>query len=268
MLATSDTDTIRETGGHPRPFLLDRGVATPRFFQQHPAVPVLPATRLQLDLLLGQPALNLQAILGVILNDVGASLQVSRAASRGTGSCDPRTGRIKECIIHLGPKGLRGATAATFSLADGRRNEAAQQLWTRARLTAELSQTMAGRMPRIDPSDAYLAGLLHESGRIPALLGWSSNQIDVNDAAAVGRALAREWGLPAFVGPTLLLSSGSLQPASRLHRVVAIAWEMSNAICSGHPLPKQAPQRISKRHSDASSKTMQARLLLRPVRIQ
>ncbi len=239
MQASSESGTILSPRAHARPFLLCRGVAASDCFQRHPPVPVLPATRLQLDLLLKQSALNLQAILGVILNDVGASLQVLRATSRGAGNFDRHSGRIKDCVLDLGRKRLRDATAATFSMAAGRRNEAAQQLWTRARLTAELSQIIAGRLPGINPPDAYLAGLLHEAGRIPALLGWSSNEIDINDAAAVGRAIAKEWMLPLFVGPTLLLSSASLQPLSRLQQVVAVAWEMSNAICCGRPLTRK-----------------------------
>ena len=237
MLAKSDTDPIHATRSPARPFLLHHSVVTRTCFREHPAVPILPATRLQMDLLLGQPVLDLDAILEVILSDVGATLQAWREASRTGKSGERRTRRIEDCVIHLGRNGLRHATTSTFPMAGGQRNQAARELWTRARLTAEFTRTIAGRVPKINPSDAYLAGLLHEAGRIPALLGWSLNEIDVNDVAAVGRAIAEDWQLPASVGRTLLLSSGSLQAASGLHRVVAIAWEMSNAICNGQPRP-------------------------------
>ena len=55
MLATSDTNTICATRINARPFLLRSSGATRKCFGEHPAVPVLPATRLQMDLLLGNP---------------------------------------------------------------------------------------------------------------------------------------------------------------------------------------------------------------------
>ena len=271
MRSGSNSETTYRVRSHTQPFLVSRNPANPTFFQQCPAVPVLPATRLQLDLLLAQPGLNLQAIVGVILSDVGASLQVMRALSRG-GSCIPlRGGRIDDCVIHLGRKGLRSAISSTLLMTAGPGKEAVQQLWTRAKLTAELAKIMAARVPQLSPSDAYLAGLLHEVARIPALLGWKSDEFDVYDTAAVGRAMASEWGLPAFVGPTLLLSSGSLQPVSRLHRVVALAWEMSNAFRSGRTLPRQAFPPSAVGDSTAPVRTVQIRPslpALRPVRIQ
>jgi hypothetical protein len=232
-------------------------VDTRSCFKEHAAVPVLPATRLQMDLLLGQSVLDLDAILGVILGDVGATLQVWREDSRTRKSGERRTRRIEDCVIHLGRNGLRHATATTLSTAGSQRNQAARELWTRAKLTAEFSRTIAGRVLKINPSDAYLAGLLHEVGRIPSALGWCSNEIDVNDVTAAGLAITRDWELPAFVGPTLLLSARSLQAASVLHRVVAIAWDLSNAICNGQPRPRKLLLPTPHQEDNAQLGTMQ-----------
>lgn len=257
MLAIFDTNTICAIRSPARPLPRHRSVVTSRCFQEHLAVPVLPATRLHMDLLLRQPALNLQAILGVILSDVGATLQVWRKASRSGKIGERRTGRIEDCVFQLGRNGLRHATASTFSTAGGQCTQAARELWTRARLTAEFSSTIAVRVPKIDPSEAYLAGLLHEAGRIPALLNWISNEIDVNDVSAVGHAIAGDWELPRFVGPTLLLSSRLSQATSRLRRVVAIAWEMSNGICNGRPRPREPLLTTVDLEDDSQLGTMQ-----------
>ena len=243
MLATSNGDISCKSNGLLRPFLVERSALILSSFQNQPALPVLPATRLHLDLLLSQATLDLKSIAAVVLDDVGACLQLFRANRGARGAADQRTGRIEECVIHLGRKGLRQALSSVFPMEGRPRCRAVEQLWTRARLAAALSGTMAACFPEIRPSDAHLAGLLHEAGRIPALLGWTSRDLDLDDPVAVGRAMAREWALPAFVSPTLLLASIPRQSTTQLQRIVTVAWDLSNAICNRQPLPQRGIQR-------------------------
>ncbi|HZD33413.1 MAG TPA: HDOD domain-containing protein, partial [Candidatus Angelobacter sp.] len=195
-----------------------------------------------LDLLLGQRALDLQAIVGIIQSDVGACLQLLRVTRARRGESESSVGLIEECVIQLGRLGLRRETRSAFPVAAGPRYEAAQQFWTRAWLSAELAKTMASHVPEVRPADAHLAGLLHKAGRIPELLGWTSQDLDFTDPVATGRAMLREWALPAVVGPTLL-SSGPRQPACLLQQVVVMASNLANAICNR--------QRLSGRATDA-----------------
>jgi len=222
-----------------QPFLVRRCAGSGHHFDLHPPVPLQPATRLQLDLLLERPSLDLDAIVGVILSDVGATLQVLRVGALTLADSNRRRGRIDDCVVHLGKRKLRSALAAVFPMAAVRQDEAARQLWRRAQLTANLARTMAGRFPEVDAEQAYVAGLLHEAGRVPAVLGWNAGSIDVGDPVAVGRALVREWGLPVYVEPTLLLVGRDGTSHSSLREIVALAWDLANAIGHGRPLPKR-----------------------------
>jgi hypothetical protein len=239
MLATRDTDTTpTPTIGH-GPFLVRRTGGVRRILSSHPAIPVQPETRLQLDLLLGAATLDLPAIVNLILRDVGACLQLFRSSSTKHDSSGTRASRIDECVIHLGRTGLRQAMSSVVSTEPGQRYEAIRQLWARARLTAALSETMAARFPELRSCDARLAGLLHEAGRIPILLDWTSRELDFDNPATVGRAMVGEWGIPAFVEPTLLLASRKARQAvSLLQQVVVVAADLANAICSRQPLPR------------------------------
>jgi len=250
----------------PLPYLVPRSAARLRCFDGQPQIPVLPATRLQLVLLLDQPSLDLRAIGEVVLSDVGAALQAFRGARSLPGNRFRRINSLEECIVLLGRAKLRNVLALKPNAESARAARAIRPLAARARLTAELAGTIARRFREIDPTSAYLAGLLHEIGRIPALLNWKVAGADLKDIVSVGSLLASEWGLPDFVEPTLQFTDCRVQPWAKLRRIVSIAWDMANAISGG----ATAPQRVLSAHSRARERSAQARqsFPLRPIRIQ
>ena len=91
---------------------------------------------------------------------------------------------------------------------------------------------MASRFAGISPEQAHLAGLLHEIGRLPALLGWGVPNLDLGNTTAVGRALLREWQLPAYLAPTLPPASGFKPAGVSLAAIVATAWDLAGVIDS------------------------------------
>ena len=172
----------------------------------HPAVPVLPETLVQLDLLLGKSALDLEEISQLILTDVGATLQVFRSAYNSGTSGASRVNRISDCIVHLGKARMQAAFPAVIS----RHQAPLRALWERARLAAEVSELLAPRMSCVSPERAYLAGLLHEIGRVPAALGWCPDHLSSCDSFTLGCAMIKEWRLPVFFQPSLLASPDEL----------------------------------------------------------
>jgi len=243
MLANSTRDLSRSTTTCGRPFLLHRSTAQ-RYFDAQPPLPVLPATKLQLDLLVSAPACDLQLLTEVVLSDVGATLQILRTSAQLRAGSDRRSGRLDDCVLHLGRSGLRRTFTLTLPPPQEPRVRAARQLWQRGQLTASLARIMAGRFARISPEQAHLAGLLHEIGRLPALLGWRVPGLDLGDAAAVGRALLREWQLPAYLAPTLLPARGPKPAGASLPAILATAWELANIIDSDGKKPWAELERI------------------------
>jgi len=218
--------TIRQ-----RPFLLRRTSAR-RYFDDQPPVPLLPATKLQMDLLLGQPTCDLQIVAEVVLSDVGATLQLLRSRAQHSTFSDPLSERVDDSLLHIGRSGLRRILSATLQPARGPCVRAARQLWQRAQLTASLAKIMAGRFAGLSPEQAHLAGLLHEIGRLPALLGWSVSGLDLGDVSTVGRVLLQEWQLPAYLAAILRPASGPRPTGASLPAVVAIARKLAEVLDS------------------------------------
>jgi HD-like signal output (HDOD) protein len=225
-------EVLQSAVGQQRPFLVRHTVGPRLGFELLPGVPVLPVTVLRLDLLLGQPSLDLHAIAGVVLSDLGATLQVLRLADRCVVDHDQQLGHISDCIVHLGQAGLRRAVSSRLLHRNEMRNPNIRQIWRRARIAAGLAQTIAAQFADVSPANAYLAGLLHEIGCLPMLLGWTVEGVNPADAQAVGSALVREWGLPEFLAYTLPGSSDKGQSSSALHQIVTAAWGLADTIAT------------------------------------
>jgi c-di-GMP-related signal transduction protein len=157
----------------------------------------MPETLLRFDLLLQQRSLNLSTITQTILSDLGATLQVMRATNEERSASKWPESRIEDCVIHLGRNGLRHCLKTPLSSLTVSQYISARRLWHRARVTAELSQRLLRESGTVSPEDAYLVGLFHEIGSLPARLGWTVNGIDLADIVVVRRTLAEEWLLPS-----------------------------------------------------------------------
>jgi len=236
MLPTGTTDTTELEFGRSRPFLLSVVRTRTRVFGDQPSLPVLPETLLQLDLLLSQLTLDPEAVAEVLLGDVGAALQVLRVTAGHRTCCEQQEVRVEDCVVQLGRKGLCRALTRVLSAGRDCDNAGTLKIWQRARLCAELARLLARNCPEVVPEAACLAGLLHEVGRLPRMLGWAVEGIDLADPGAVARAIATEWRLPHLVLPVLPTSAGE-DRSHVIRAIVTTAWETANAIseihCSG-----------------------------------
>jgi hypothetical protein len=154
-------------------------------------VPVMPATVFGLDMLLQEPNIDLQAVSELVLNDVGATIHTLRMVCREYESVAERPSRMCECIAGL-DAGLWFETISTRISVGGREHPATTAIWEHCRSVAQCARFVAESMDGISPDDAYLVGLLHGIGAIPAALDWSEGQL--------GSAMsALEEILPCFV---------------------------------------------------------------------
>ena len=182
-----------ETRGNP---LAQRRPIQVEAVQELPAVPVLPQTLLCLDIIVQKPCVDLRELSELVLSDLGATLQVLRLAGREHAHSEGRFMRMEDCISHLGLDACMEAILEQTAPRDSRRHAIAES-WAHARDVAQYAKMMAEEMVYISGEEAYLAGLLHGIGFLPALLGW--NGFAVSDAALTGLRLAKRWSLPHCV---------------------------------------------------------------------
>ena len=164
--------------------------------QDLPAVPVLPRTLLQLDLIVGEPCVDLGQMSQLVLGDLGATLQILRLAGREYGNTEDRPNRIEDCIMDLGLEACLKAVSARMATDDSP-HHAIAKFWDHSREIAQQSRLLAEEMPRVNHEEAYLAGLLHAIGLLPKLLGWGES--DAADSSLAGLRLATRWALPRSV---------------------------------------------------------------------
>lgn len=167
-----------------------------------PPVPALPQTVLCLDLLLQESSVDLQTVSQLILGDLGATVQILRLAGWEFENSDDRPDRIEDCIASLGLRTCFEAVSMCTAPHDIRRRRITE-CWRHAREIAEYSMLVAADLPDLRPGDAYLAGLLHEIGSLPSILGWRTAGSDPVDEATAGAGLAMSWSLPGFVVDSL-----------------------------------------------------------------
>ena len=163
-----------------------------------PDIPILLATRLQLELLLQEPALDLRAVSEVILEDLGATLQILRLVGEeygGAPGVQERPTRIEDCIASLDTATWFEAVSAMTLV----QNSLAANAWKHAKQIARYAEQLAGQEDELRPGEGQLVGLLHEIGRLPELLGWQRSTFAHEDRAAIGAMLAEHWNLPRCV---------------------------------------------------------------------
>lgn len=160
-----------------------------------PGLPILTTTRLQLELLLNDPVVDLKAVTEVILADAGATLQILRTVGREFAASDDRPDRIEDCIVSLSTARCHQVVCAPNEA----ESEAYATQWHCFRRRAECARELARSREGYSPEEAYLVALLYRLGSIPQLLGWSLNAATSDEHDALGVMLAFHWNLPACV---------------------------------------------------------------------
>lgn len=169
-----------------------------QFALELPDVPVLRETLLLLDLKAQEPCVDLREVSEIILADAGATLQLLRFASREYGDVEYRPQRIEDCISDFGLRACIECMSVQ-TLSYGNRHLAAPEVWQHATEIAYHCKLVAEEMPDVNPEEAYLAGLLHNIGVLPVVLGWDLKGESAADEAFTGFNLARKWALPPCV---------------------------------------------------------------------
>jgi len=211
-----------------------------------PDVPILLSTRLQLELLLQEPVLDLSAVSEVILQDLGATLQILRLVGEEYRSFDERPIRIEDCIASLDTHIWFGAVSALTL----EQNSHAASAWQHAKQIGRYAEQLAEQQEGLRPGEGQLVGLLHEMGKLPELLGWQRSVLEHEDRNAVAAILAEHWHLPACVLAAAheeQTGSSSARWSALLQAAHACALEEEAGRCegAGPPAPELNPRAVS-----------------------
>lgn len=183
--------TSRSFVSQPQPFLLDLA-------EELPDIPAMPETLIAMELQLQERSVDLGEISEAILEDVGATLQILRLAGREYTDAEDRPARIEDCISGLGLRACLRAAASEAPI-KGPRHRALNEFRAHSREIARLCRLLAEEMPEFAiPQEAYLAGLFHDIGALPGILGWDRSDLPANRALA-GWRMAEQWALPLFL---------------------------------------------------------------------
>ncbi len=208
-------------------------------FAALPDVPVMPGTLLLLDLGAQEERVDLHEMTRVVLSDPGATIQILRMVGRDRSFGEERPSRVEDCISVLGVQAcLEAVSRRTVSRAMDK--PAIMKAWSHAREIAEACRAMADEMPEnIAANEAYLTGLFHELGSLPAILGWEPAFSVSSDPVMAGLKLAEEWLLPRCV-VDYFSELGNLKATSVWTRIVQRAHEVTRSSSEGSPLdPEQ-----------------------------
>ncbi len=165
---------------------------------EFPSPPALPSSLVQLELRLSDPVADLQDITNIIRNDIGLTVQLLRLAAREIQ--EPPLLTISEIVVEIGLEKLGRLAACTKSMPDRLRRPAGpgagERFWMHSRLTALVAEELASQSSEVRPEEAYLSGLLHHLGDLPAVLGWANVGSTTADSAGIGYRIAQAWKLP------------------------------------------------------------------------
>lgn len=192
-----------------------------------PDVPALPETLLLMELRSHEFSIDLREMSRLILDDFGATLQILRLAALEHGNAESRPVRIEDCISDLGLEGCLQA-ASRQAVTHHARHRTVLETWAHSREIAYYSRLLAEERGA-HPDEAYLAGLFHTLGEVPALLGWETSRKST-DWARTGLRLAELWCLPLCVQEFF---------REMLHPAAGGAW--GEIVQTAHEMARRSP---------------------------
>jgi HD-like signal output (HDOD) protein len=173
---------------------------------EFPPPPSMPDAVLLLRLLLSSHTADLHAITDVIRNDVGLTAQLFRFAALERGGRATSTLIVGDLVVQIGLEKLKGLAAETKLNPlhpQSAAPQARERFWTHARLTARISEELAGETTPTNREAAYVAGLLRHLGSLPALLGWEMPGWMPSSAGEIGYQMAKAWRVPVVLADVI-----------------------------------------------------------------
>lgn len=191
-----------------------------------------------------------QELCQIIQCDPSLSMELLRISNSSLYGCSGQIRTIEHAAVMLGVKGLRdlalSAAAAEVFCGNENQNLASQQLWHHSLGCATVARILAENVPEVSPEEAFVAGLVHDVGKLifievlkdnydllpKALNGISTIEEEEQNYgcshAELGRRCGEEWGLPGEISDAITYHHSADEAAStELASVVGVANQIS-----------------------------------------
>jgi len=217
-------------------------------------LPPLPAVAVRAMSLAHDPDATAGDLTRVVATDAALAARVLKISRSVTylRRQPPRT--LQEAIVTVGFQALRKILiAASARAAYGAHDATAEALWRHALATALAADEVAVEKGERRGGDAFIAGLLHDVGKLVfhladpvafARLGHADEAMETEVCgathAAVGGCLAEKWGLETEVVEAVMFHHAA--DAEGLARRVAIADRIAHQIGFGSVVADGAPE--------------------------
>ncbi|MGC8667579.1 MAG: HDOD domain-containing protein [Chthonomonadales bacterium] len=189
-------------------------------------LPSLPDVALKVLQMADDPGVSAREISRVISADMALAARLLRIANSAYYGITRSVSTINEAVVILGMQAVRSLALAAASYDTLRREYAgyglrAGELWHHSMATAIAAQIIAGRTRAARNEEAFVAGLLHDVGKVVL-------NVHVGPQFEVIRALAELDNLPFHVAEKSVLGYDHAEVGAR----VAEKWNLPEHLCA------------------------------------
>jgi HD-like signal output (HDOD) protein len=226
-------------------------------------LPTLPHVVQRLASMIGRPTATTEEIGAIIEKDQVLSAKVLRLANSPFYGFPSRIGSVAHAVIVLGFNVVKGLTLCASALSI-MKDAGMDQLWRHSLGTAITANILGTRLGMKNPEELFVAGLLHDIGKVVLYVKWPDVGSSIKAAtqaggdrslfeveqellglshADIGGCLANAWNLPVTLRePILYHHAPALAKEAALQTaIVHVADILVKGLACGNPGDDQIP---------------------------
>jgi putative nucleotidyltransferase with HDIG domain len=188
-------------------------------------IPAFPQAAVKMLNMLQEPSASLRSVVKAAGSDPAAAGAIMQLANSALFGSRTPAATLGDAITRLGFSTAHRVLTAV-AMRPVLHSPRLEQLWPHSLQVADLAEQVAANSGVVDPGEAYLAGLLHDVGRI-ALLA-----ISLYDAARLHGL--KELSCPAVYAESLLLRTDHSALGAEIGRIWRLPEATVEAICYHH----------------------------------
>lgn len=220
-------------------------------------LPTLPHVVQRLAAMIGRPTVSTEEIGSIIEKDQVLAAKVLRLANSPFYGFPSRIGSVPHAVIVLGFNVVKGLTLCASALSI-MKDAGMDQLWRHSLGVAITANLLASRLEIKNPEELFVAGLLHDIGKVVLYVKWPEVGTSINNArqaggdrslfdveqdvtglshADIGGCLANAWHLPITLRePILYHHNPALAKEATLQTaIVHVADILVKGLACGNP---------------------------------
>lgn len=220
-------------------------------------LPTLPHVVQRLAAMIGRPTVSTEEIGAIIEKDQVLAAKVLRLANSPFYGFPSRIGSVAHAVIVLGFNVVKGLTLCASALSI-MKDAGMDQLWRHSLGVAITANLLAARLEIKNPEELFVAGLLHDIGKVVLYVKWPEVGACIKDAskaggdrslfeleqeltglshADIGGCLANAWNLPVTLREPILYHHAPTlaKEASLQTAIVHVADILVKGLACGNP---------------------------------